>query len=462
MGFRRTPHNLPARPPRGQAGVHRTWILAISELITSSYTKPYVNLKYMFDVDRWQEIYHSLRKHRLRTLLTAFGVFWGIFMLAVLLGAGSGLENGVTRNFNVAKNAVFIWTQRTSVPYKGLQPGRFIQLKNADIEAIKNQVPELEALNPRLMIPGSYTIERGDESASFSVNGDTPEMFVIRPLLMLSGRFLNESDMEEKRKVAVIGSRVQDVLFKDGAGPIGEYIQIKGVPFRVVGTFGSQANDEDAIEDLQTIHIPISTLQVTFNRPNEIDYFACIPKDGVPAAVLEEKMLALLKQRHLVAPEDERAFGAENVEREFKDVQNLFIGIRGFSWLVAIGTIIAGAIGVGNIMAIIVKERTKEIGIRKSLGATPWSIVSMILQEALVITGLAGYVGLAAGCATIAGISYALKQLGMESEFFANPEINLGTAITAIIVLTATGLIAGLIPGLRAASVNPVVALRDE
>ncbi len=416
----------------------------------------------MFDIDRWQEIYHSIRKHRLRTLLTAFGVFWGIFMLAVLMGAGSGLENGVTRNFDVAKNAVFIWTQRTSVPYKGLQPGRFIQLNNDDLRAIREQVPELGALNPRLMIPGSYTIERGDESASFSVNGDTPELFAIRPQLMLSGRFLNESDIEDKRKVAVIGDRVREVLFKDGTDPIGQFIQIKGIPFQVVGTFGSKIENEQAIENLQTIHIPISTLQVTFNRANEIDYFACVPKDGVQAAVLEKKMLAVLKQRHIVAPEDQRAFGAENVEQEYREIQNLFTGIRGFSWLVAIGTIIAGAVGVGNIMAIIVKERTKEIGIRKSLGATPWSIVSMILQEALVITGIAGYAGLAAGCALIAGLSYALKQLGMESDFFANPEINLRTAVVAIVVLTLTGLVAGLIPGLRAASVNPVVALRDE
>ena len=416
----------------------------------------------MFEIDRWQEIYHSIRQHRLRTILTAFGVFWGIFMLAVLMGAGSGLENGVTRNFDVAKNAVFIWTQRTSVPYKGLQPGRFIQLNNDDIRALREQVPELGALNPRLMIRGSYTIERGDESASFSVNGDTPELFAIRPQMMLSGRFINNADIEDKRKVAVIGDRVREVLFKDGVDPIGEFIQIKGVPFQVVGTFGSKTNNEDAIENLQTIHIPISTLQITFSRANEIDYFACVPQPGVPAAVLEEKMLALLKQRHTVAPEDQRAFGAENVEREFRDIQNLFIGIRGFSWLVAIGTIIAGAVGVGNIMAIIVKERTKEIGIRKSLGATPWSIVSMILQEALVITGLAGYMGLAAGCATIGGISYALRELGMESEFFANPEINLRTAVIAIVVLTLTGLAAGLIPGLRAASVNPVVALRDE
>lgn len=407
----------------------------------------------MFDTDRWQEIYHSIRKHRLRTLLTAFGVFWGIFMLAVLLGAGSGLENGVTRNFNVAKNAVFIWTQRTSIPYKGLQPGRFIQLDNGDLQAMRNQIPELGALNPRLRVPGSYTIERGDESASFTVNGDAPEMFVIRPLLMLSGRFLNDSDLAEKRKVAVIGDRVREVLFKDGSDPIGEFIQIKGVPFRVVGTFGSQTTNEGAIEDLQTIHIPISTLQVTFNRPNEIDYFACVPQPGVPAAVLEEKMLALLKQRHIVAPEDERAFGSENVEREFREVQNLFIGIRGFSWLVAIGTIIAGAVGVGNIMAIIVKERTKEIGIRKSLGAKPGNILFQFLLEAVILCNIGGVVGIVVGFV-----------LGNIFTAFTAFEVNVPVqwAVIGLVFCSAVGIGFGLLPAVRASRLNPIDALRYE
>ncbi|MCB0556868.1 MAG: ABC transporter permease [Phaeodactylibacter sp.] len=416
----------------------------------------------MFDQDRWQEIFQSIRQHRLRALLTAFGVFWGIFMLAILMGAGSGLENAVFVNFDIAKNAVFVWTQRTSVPYQGLQPGRNIQLKNSDMDALREQIPELAVISPIVQVPGSFTIEYGDESASFPVNGDYPEFLSVKPLIIEQGRFINANDILDKRKVAVIGLRVQEVLFKNGADPLGQYIEIKGVPFRVVGTFRSRVRGEEGTQDLQTIHIPATAAQLAFNRSGEIDYFACIPKPGVPAAVVETKVAALLKQRHTIAPEDERALGTANVEKEYKEVQGLFIGIRGFSWLVAIGTIIAGMVGVGNIMMIIVKERTKEIGIRKSLGATPWSIISMILQEALVISGLAGYAGLAVGCGVVAAIDYAVTNFGLESEFFYNPEINLRTAIAAILVLTLSGLVAGLIPGLRAAAVNPVEALRDE
>ncbi|MCB0571040.1 MAG: ABC transporter permease [Phaeodactylibacter sp.] len=416
----------------------------------------------MFDFDRWQEIFHSIRQHRLRAILTAFGVFWGIFMLAILMGAGSGLENAVFANFDIAKNAVFVWTQRTSVPYQGLQPGRFIQLKNSDIDAIREQVPELGAISPILQVPGSFTIEYGTESASFPVNGDYPTFLAVKPLVIERGRFINNTDIRDKRKIAVIGLRVQEVLFKDGSDPIGQYIEIKGVPFRVVGTFRSRARGEEGTQDLQMIHIPATAAQQAFNRAGEIDFFACIPKPGVPAAVVQAKVSALLKQRHTIAPEDERALGTANVEQEYKEVQNLFLGIRGFSWLVAIGTIIAGMVGVGNIMMIIVKERTKEIGIRKSLGATPGSIIGMIMQEALVITGLAGYTGLAVGCAVVAGINYAVTNFGLESEFFYNPQINFRTALAAIVVLSLSGVLAGLIPGMRAASVNPVVALREE
>ncbi len=416
----------------------------------------------MFDFDRWQEIFHSIRQHRLRALLTAFGVFWGIFMLAILMGAGSGLENAVFANFDIAKNAVFVWTQRTSVPYQGLQPGRYIQLKNSDIDALRQQVPEMEVISPMVQVPGSFAIEYGGESASFPVNGCFPEFLAVKPLLLEQGRFINDSDIRDKRKVAVIGLRVQEVLFKNGINPIGEYIEIKGVPFRVVGAFRSRLRGEQATQDLQSIYIPATAAQQAFNRIGEVDFFACTPKAGVPAAVVEGKVATLLKQRHTIAPEDERALGTANVEQEYKEVQNLFLGIRGFSWLVAIGTIIAGMVGVGNIMMIIVKERTREIGIRKSLGATPWSIISMILQEALVISGLAGYAGLAVGCAVVAGIDYAVTNFGLESEFFYNPEINLRTALAAIAVLTLSGLIAGFIPGMRAAAVNPVVALREE
>jgi putative ABC transport system permease protein len=416
----------------------------------------------MFDKDNWQEIYFSLRKNKLRALLTAFGVSWGIFMLVILLGAGAGLENGATSNFDIAKNAVFVWTEQTSIPYKGMQPGRVIQLRNSDAEAIRQSIPEVGVIAPLLFLQGSFSIERGGRSASFSVQGGSPDGHAVKPLLLSQGRFINSTDLEQKRKVAVIGRRVKELLFDDGTDPIGQYIEIKDVPFLVVGVFDSRLRGEQAVEDLQTVQIPITALQQTFSRPGEIDYFAFIPREGVSAAVVEEKVAGLLAERHQVAPDDKRAIGTANVEREYRQVQTLFSGIRGFSWLVAIGTIIAGAVGVGNIMMIVVKERTKEFGIRKSLGATPGSIISMILMEALVLTSIAGYAGLAFGVLVVESVRFAIINMGLDNPFFYNPQIDFTTAISAIFVLVAAGLIAGLIPGLRAANVNPVIALREE
>ena len=416
----------------------------------------------MIDFDRWQEIFQSIKKHKLRAALTAFGVFWGIFMLVVLMGAGKGLENGTTSSFDIAKNAVFVWTQRTSVPYKGLQPGRFIILKNGDIDAIKQQVPEVDVIVGTNQLGGNFSIERQNYSASFAVSGDFPEFLKIKPLIITSGRFINQNDMDQRRKIVVIGKRVKEVLFPEGSDPVGQLINIKDIPFKVVGVFESSVRGEDGIQDVQTIHMPMTTMQTAFNMGENVAYLAMIPEKNVPARAVEDKVRALLARRHVVAPEDKRAFGSANVEEEYKQIQMIFTGIRGFSWLVAIGTIIAGVVGVGNIMMIIVKERTREIGIRKSVGATPWSIIVMILQEALVLTSLAGYLGLIAGCALVAGIKFLLSNFGLESEFFANPEINFTTAFTAIIVLIVAGIVAGLIPGIRAANVNPVIALRGE
>ncbi|TXK31559.1 ABC transporter permease [Pontibacter qinzhouensis] len=416
----------------------------------------------MIDIDKWTEIYSTVKRHKMRTALTAFGVFWGIFMLVLLLGAGKGLENGIMKNFDVAKNAVFVWTQRTSVPHKGLKAGRFIQLTNDDMAAIKAGVPEVEVLAPRSQLNGDFTVSRGTKSSSFTVNGEHPEMIKVIALQMLTGRFINNHDIKEKRKIAVIGPRVQEVLFGKDSDPIGEYINIKGSYFLVVGTFTPKSSDEDGQHDAQVIYIPLTTLQQTFNQVNKVGYMALTPKPGIPAKVAEEKVKTLLMQRHQVAPQDLKAFGSANIEEEFKDIQGLFTGIALFSWWVSIGTIVAGIVGVGNIMLIVVKERTKEIGIRKALGATPWSVISMIIQESVVITGLAGYVGLLAGTGLIAGIDYGMTKYKVEAGFFGNPEINVTIALTAVIVLVVAGTIAGLVPATKAARVNPVVALRDE
>jgi len=416
----------------------------------------------MLDIDKWTEIYTTVKKHKLRTGLTAFGVFWGIFMLVLLLGAGKGLENGIVGEFNIAKNAIFLWSQRTSVPYKGLQAGRIVRMTNDDVAAIKANVPEVDVIAPSNQLEGSFAVNRDTRTSSFTVNGEYPELLQVRPFKLPQGRFINQIDIRERRKVAVIGPRAIEVLFDKEENPVGEYISIKGNYFLVVGTFEPIGQDEEVQEDAQTIYIPNTTLQQTFNQPNQIGYMTLTPKPGIAAAAVEEKVKALLSQRHKVAPTDLKAFGSWNVEQEFMEIQGLFTGIAGFSWLVSIGTILAGIIGVGNIMLIVVRERTKEIGIRKALGATPWSIISLIIQEAIVITAAAGYVGLLAGTGLIALIEFLMKKFEVNAGFFGNPEVNLGIAVAAVLVLVLAGTLAGLIPAAKAARVNPVAALKDE
>ena len=416
----------------------------------------------MFDLDKWHEIYYSLRKHKLRTALTAFGVFWGIFMLVVLMGAGNGLRNGVMQDFDIAKNAVFVWSEQTSLPYLGLQPGRRISFQNSDIHAIRSTVKEIEVIAPRNFLDGNFMVVRGQNSVSFQVYGDYPDFVQVKPMIITSGRFINARDIKERRKVAVIGSQVQNRLYQPEEDPISTYIEIKGVPFKVVGTFDSPLRSDDAIDDVQTIYLPHTTMQLAFNQGENVNWFGFIPKAGIPAAVIEGKVKSLLAQRHKIHPEDRSALGSFNVEKEYQEVQGLFAGIKAVSWLVSIMTIIAGVVGVGNIMLIIVKERTKEFGVRKSVGAPPWSIVSMVIMEALVLSGVAGYMGLLTGVGFVELINYALNEFNAQSQFFANPEIDFKVSVVALLILVVSGTLAGIIPAHKAASTNPVLALRDE
>ena len=416
----------------------------------------------MFDLDKWQEIYHTIRKNKLRTILTAFGVFWGIFMLVILLGSGKGFENGIEGQFDVAKNAIFVWGQRTSLAYKGIKPGRFVRFQNDDIQALRDNIPELEVIAPRLQMEGAI-VNRGRKNVSYSVYGDYPDHLRVRPFRITEGRYINEKDIQEKRKVAVIGTEVKNVMFGAEENPIGKYIKIKNISFLVVGVFKlSSTQSEEVMQAAKEIFVSNTALQQTFNMTNQVHYFALVPKKGFPAAEVQAKVRNLLAKRRGIHPEDERAIGSENIEKEYQQVQGLFIIIRSFSWFVSIFTIIAGVIGVGNIMLIVVKERTKEIGVRKALGATPNSIIGMILQETIVITTLAGYLGLLASTGLIAGINYLLKANNAEGGFFANPEVDLNMAFWATAVLIVSGALIGLIPALKAANVDPVVALRDE
>jgi putative ABC transport system permease protein len=415
----------------------------------------------MFDFDKWQEIFTSLGRHKLRTFLTAFGVFWGIFMLTLLLGVGQGLENGVYEQFSrSATNRTNIWSRRTRLPYKGLNAGRRIRLTNNDVAAILTHIPEAQHVNANLWVWGEFALKYKTNSSAFSVQGVLPEYIRAYYRDIIQGRFLNAQDIERRRKVVVIGKRVKNVLFGTQE-PIGEYIDIKGVLFRVIGVFDVVGFGEDE-QATEQVYIPLSTLQRTFQRGEQVGSLNIIVDPAIPVPVVQEKVLDLLKRRHSVHPDDTRAIGTWDSGENFRKLQGLFVGIRIFLWIVGTGTLIAGIVGVSNIMLIIVKERTREIGIRKALGATPWSIVNLILQEAMFLTAISGYLGLIASVILLEGVTYAMERFGVRNEFFSRPAVEMPMAIAAIIILIIAGMLAGFIPARSAAKINPIEALRSE
>jgi putative ABC transport system permease protein len=414
----------------------------------------------MFDLDKWQEILGTMQKNKLRTFLTAFGVFWGIFMLVLLLGAGKGLENGVVNRFgDGAKNSIFVFTGKTAMAHKGMAPGRQIKFTNEDLYAIDRDINDVNTLAPRNRVFGEYTINYGKQNGSYVVFGAEPGFLQLNGERAYKGRLLNALDEKDKRKVVVIGDQASKVLFGE-EDPIGKYVNIRGIHFKVVGIFKVKGNNSGRREE--RAYIPFATMQTAFNQTNQVQMMALVAEDGVSAKDMEGRIRTLLAQRHKFSEEDKMALEIGNTEAEFLKVMGLFNGIRIFVWVVGIGTLIAGIVGVSNIMLIIVKERTREIGVRKALGATPMSIVSLILQESIVITAFSGYLGLLAGTGLLAGIEYLIVSSGAEMPYFAAPEVDFGVALAATFVLVLSGAIAGLMPALKAARVKPIEALRAD
>ena len=416
----------------------------------------------MFDYDKWQEIFGTIRKNKLRTFLTALGVFWGIFMLIVLMGAGTGLQNGVFSLFgSIAKNSLFVGSSRTTMDYQGLPAGRVAMLMDKDIQAILDEFPgKIETIAPIMWVQ-TGEISRKGLSGAFDVQGHVPDMIDIDSRIIVEGRFINQRDMEEFRKVVVIGQRVKSQLFNKDEAVIGERIKIKGGEYQVIGIFkedsgGGNGNSED---NENAILMPITTAQRVNNQPNQVNMFMCAMAAPHSARDFEPQLISFLKERHRIHPDDPRGFWCDNLEEQFMEVSNLFTGIKLLIWFVGIGSLLFGILGVGNIMLIVVKDRTKEIGIRKALGATPWSIISLILMESAFITTVAGYLGLVFSIGVVALMKAAV---GEGVNMFKNPEIDLSVAIGATLILIISGTLTGLIPALQAASVNPVDALKDE
>ncbi|MCB0640473.1 MAG: ABC transporter permease [Phaeodactylibacter sp.] len=413
----------------------------------------------MFDFDKWQEILDSLRRHRLRTLLTALSVWWGIFMLVILLGAGNGLQNSFEHNFrDDALNSLWIYRGTTSEPYKGLPVGRRVQFTNADYEMVK-QTEGIEHITGRYYLGGEYVVKRKNKTLSYDVRSVHPDHQYLENTLTTEGRFLNTADVRKSRKVCAIGRIVADELFEPGEPIIGEYVNVRSVEYKVVGVF----DDNGPESEVRKIYIPITTAQRVYEGTDRVhQLMVTVGEIGLEGSKkIEDELRTKFAARHNFSPSDRQAIRIYNNIEEYEEFQTIFTFIKGFIWFVGIGSIIAGVIGVSNIMLIVVKDRTKEIGIRKAMGATPGSIISMILQEAVFLTATAGYLGLLCGFSLVYGIQQFMVSNEIEVEFFYNPEVNFGTVITALLILVICGALAGLIPAMQAVRINPVQAMKQ-
>ena len=411
-------------------------------------------------LDGLQEILYTLRQNKLRTMLTAFGVFWGIFMLILLLGFGRGMQNGVMNDFGTdVLDIIMIWSGDTSVAYRGRALARRIQFEQEDVEAIRQQIPGVRMISGESSTSnGTVTFEGKNSNAG--IHGIPDEYFRIKEdVPFYFGRKPNRLDDDEIRKVVVIGTAVAERLFPPGVDPVGKEVRIGDVVMKVTGTFYDKRNRGRASE---RVFMPQSTFQKLYGSGRQINMIWLRPAPGVDGFELEEKVVELLKRRHDVAPQDNRGIRSFNMAMPAQRVNGLFAGITIFIWFVGLGTLTAGIVGISNIMIITVKERTREIGIRKALGATPFSIVSTLLLESALVTTIAGYVGLVLGVGLLELIGLALRSAGAQMPYFMNPEVDFRIAITAIVLLIAVGILAGLAPAVRAAKITPIEAMRAE
>ncbi len=414
-------------------------------------------MKFLFDSDTWQEIYGSIRKNKGRTIITIIGVLWGIFLLVVLLGVARGMENNFKKIFGTfATNSVFVWTQSTDTPFKGFQKGRRFRLNFNDIEVLKRQYHnEIKLLAPRNQT--SNLIVKGFKSGSFKVSGDYPVLDKIQKKNLIYGRFLNMNDILSKAKVCVIAEDIYIQLFDKKEQAIGQYVKINNINYKVVGVY----KPSNSINfDGDCAYIPFTTFQVVYNRGNKIDWMMITANDGVNIKQMEKDILLTLKTLHKVHPDDKRAFGSVNLAAEIGKVTGFLTGMQFLTWFVGIATLIAGVFAIGNILLITVKERTKEIGIRRALGATPKKIRQQIVLESVFLTTVAGMLGIIFGAFVLFLIDKFAGQ-GPDATLI-NPTVNIPIILIAFTTLVVLGTLIGLIPAHMATVVRPIEALREE
>ncbi|WP_264565563.1 ABC transporter permease [Flavobacterium sp. N3904] len=421
----------------------------------------------MFDRENWNEILEALTANTFRTLLTAFGVFWGIFILVILLAASNGLENGVKKGFDgIATNTMFVWTQTTSKAYKGLPKTRRYDFRNSDVDALKQKFPDLLYVSPRNQLGdfnGVSNVVRGTKTGAYTIYGDYPELVKQEQMDIVKGRFVNQQDILTRRKVAIIGNGVINELYMNAEEVIGTYIKINGVNFMVVGVYKSKGNNNGNAEGAQkNIFIPFTTFQQAFNFGDKVGWMALTANDNASITELRPSILALIRERHSIHPDDERAVGNFDLFAEFQKVQDLFMVLKFIAYFVGTLVLLSGIIGISNIMLIVVKERTNEIGIRRALGATPGAIRSQILLEAIFLTIIAGMFGIAVATGLLAILNMILATMPSEGMMFINPSVDLTVVFLALLILVGSGLLAGFIPAQTAINVKPVDALRTE
>jgi putative ABC transport system permease protein len=415
----------------------------------------------IFDLDRWQEIWITITHNKSRSVLTAFGVFWGMLMLVLMVGAGSALEKGISSQVEgFATNSAFFGSSTTTLPYKGFQKGRRWDMTNSDIPVIRQRVKELQYLSPVLFAGGNdKNVVRGEKNGSYMVKGCYPEYDLIEKSKMLYGRYVNDIDIAERRKVCIIGERIYEVLFQKGEDPTGQQIRVNGIYFQVIGVARSTSGVSIGGRTEETVVLPFSTMQQAFNQGNIIHFLAATADKGVPVKIVQDKIVEILKQQHQISPDDKEAVFSMNIEEQFKMFNYLGIGIAALIWIVGLGTLLAGAIGVSNIMLVTVRERTKEIGIRRALGATPRNIIGQILSESVVLTVLAGVTGIIVGVGILRATGIVLSQ---GDQFFKDPQISFTMAIVSLIILIVIGTFAGYVPAQRAMMIKPVEAISEE
>lgn len=419
-------------------------------------------MKFIFDKDTWQEIFGSIRKSKLRTSITVIGVLWGIFLFITLLGAARGMENGFDREFrNLATNSIFLWAQRTGMPHEGFQRGRRLQLKIQDVDAILKQAPDVEFIAPR-SVQGVFggapaSIKRKTNTKTYKLFGDYPILDNVNKVKILEGRFINSKDINEARKVCVIGEKIVDELFEKNENPVGDFLEVNGSFFQIVGLY---KDNQTSFEGDDSIYIPFSTYRKINNTGDYIGWMVIAAKKDADIVKVEENVKSILKRRHDVHPDDDRAFGSFNFGEMFSKITGFVKGMKFLTWFVGIATLIAGVIAIGSILLITVSERTKEIGIRRAIGATPANIKGQIILESVFLTLVAGILGIIFAGGILMIINANLTN--GDGIPFVNPTVNTSIAIGAVLALVTFGTLIGLIPAQRAISIKPIDALREE